>query len=171
MEDTFWRGFWVGTASGTAAGLIVLFVPWLIGQLIKRFSQRHLNRLGRFEAQLKQHRREQRNLGAVALHELFYFIFQIILATGVIAAIFAIGLIELLASLKGGAAPQPEELERITSTFSSIMFALAIWTLALTLGSLRRIVMFLNFADWRENRIINRIKQLKPDWKDPDSIH
>ncbi len=163
MEDSYWRGFWVGTASGTAAGLFILLITWLVTQLYKHLSQRNLNKVERLEAQLKQHRRGRRNLGAVALLELSYFIFQVMLGVGITSLMSVIVLTEGLVLVTSETA---KDATRFNHSIFILVAALSTWILVLTLGSMRRILMFLDFADWKENRLIKRIKRLEPDWKD-----
>ncbi len=171
---TFWTGnqdVLITTVVGTVIGGLVLYlITTLTNHLFrpdtKQQRRRHMSRLDGFKAKLEQHRMERRNLGAVALRELIFVILQTMLAVLGIVLFQTISMGESLILLRQESVPQLEEIRAAFYPLFGILAVFIVWFMANLFGSLRRIVILLNFADWKENRLIKRIKRLEPDWKD-----
>lgn len=166
LENSISRMFWVGTAAAVAGGLVLAFILWLISLAWKRFTQRKLTRVERLKARLSQHRWELRNLGGVALQKFLYFILQVIVVGMIIALLFATALGEYLSLVENGTTPSLESLRRSVWLLIAIPLVFIVWSSSLFAGPVRRILLIAAFSDWQERHLINRIKQLEPEWED-----
>jgi hypothetical protein len=161
--------FWVGTASAVAGGLVLAFILWLTSFAWKRFTQRKLTKAERLKARLKQHRWESRNLGWVALEKVLHFILQVIGVGTIIVFLFMFALSEYVRLVDNETAPSLEDLKRYFRFLISIPLVFAVWGILLFIGPIRRILLLANLSDWQERHLVNRIKQLEPNWNDTNA--
>ncbi len=165
MKDLISNTFWVGTASALAAA----FVLWLVNRIYKYMFRGYLSRAERLKIELKEHRREQGNLGAVALRELLFFILQSLTVTVICASLFTRALEKALTLATSEKALQGEDFIPVFYDLTVLLGVLAVSLSILFVFNLVRIVMLIQFADWREKHLINQIQEIEPSWKDPQS--
>lgn len=164
ISDTFWSN----TVSNAIAGLAVLLIAWLINLAWKRFAQRKLTKAQRLKARLEKHRRELRNLGGVALQQIFFLILQMILVGFVTAWLFIHTSGGFLSLVADGATLSVESLRRPFLFLINLPTAFMIWSLIAIAGPVRRTLLLTVFSDWQERHLINRIKEVEPGWQDID---
>ncbi len=169
MEGSISHMFWVGTASAVAGGLVLAFVLWLTSLAWKRFTQRKLTKAERLKARLKQHRWESRNLGAVALLKILYLIVQAVFVGLIIVFLFNSALGEYLSLIENETTISLENLRQLVLFLIGIPIVFLVWTILLFIGPLRRILLLVAFSDWQERHLVNRIKQLEPNWNDTNA--
>jgi hypothetical protein len=161
--------FWVGTASAVAGGLVLAFVLWLASLAWKRFTQRKLTKAERLKARLGQHRWESRNLGWVALLKILFFIVQAVFVGLTLVLLFTFALSEYLSLIENETTISLENVRRLFLFLIGIPIVFLVWAILLFIGPLRRIFLLVAFSGWQERHLVNRIKQLEPNWNDTNA--
>lgn len=159
-----WEAILVGVIIAVVSGLLL----YGLTEMLKRFTQRKLTKAERLKARLNQHRWELRNLGGVALQQVFYFILQMLIAGGTIILLYTSALGEYLSLIKDETTPSFESLRMFFWLLIGIPIVFTVWGTYLFAGPLRHILLLLSFSGWQERHLISRIKELEPDWKDTD---
>ena len=142
---------------------------WLVSRIYKYLFRGYLSRVERLKVELKEHRREQRNLGAAALRELLFFVLQSFTVTVVCLFLFTRALEKALTLATSGKVLQGEDFIPVFYDLTVLVGVLAVSLLILFVFNFVRIFMLIQFADWREKHLINQIQEIEPSWKDPQS--